>query len=63
MNQNIITLDYGSGGSRTAELIESILLPAFQNDYHTQSKSNHTCVVCIHHIHPSSKTICVQCLT
>ncbi len=32
MNQDIITLDYGSGGSRTAELIENILLPAFQND-------------------------------
>jgi len=36
MNQDIITLDYGSGGSRTAELIESILLPAFQNDYLSQ---------------------------
>lgn len=27
-----ITLDYGSGGSKTSELIESILLPAFNND-------------------------------
>ncbi|HIZ80864.1 MAG TPA: hydrogenase expression/formation protein HypE [Candidatus Mediterraneibacter pullistercoris] len=26
-----ITLDYGSGGSKTSELIESILLPAFDN--------------------------------
>ena len=27
-----ITLDYGSGGLKTSELIESILLPAFKND-------------------------------
>ena len=26
-----ITLDYGSGGSKTSELISSILLPAFDN--------------------------------
>ena len=26
-----ITLDYGSGGLKTSELIESILLPAFDN--------------------------------
>ena len=26
-----ITLDYGSGGLKTSELIESILLPAFNN--------------------------------
>ena len=26
-----ITLDYGSGGLKTAELIDSILLPAFDN--------------------------------
>lgn len=26
-----ITLDYGSGGAKTSELIESILLPAFDN--------------------------------
>ena len=32
MNQDIVTLDYGSGGSRTAQLIEELLLPAFQND-------------------------------
>lgn len=30
MNERI-TLDYGSGGRKTAELIESILLPAFDN--------------------------------
>ena len=29
--QEIITMDYGSGGLRTAELIEEILLPAFGN--------------------------------
>ena len=29
--QPIITMDYGSGGLRTAELIEEILLPAFGN--------------------------------
>ena len=27
-----ITLDYGSGGLKTSELIGSILLPAFKND-------------------------------
>ena len=27
----IITLDYGSGGLRTAQLIEEILVPAFRN--------------------------------
>lgn len=27
-----ITLDYGSGGLKTSELIESLLLPAFKND-------------------------------
>ena len=26
-----ITLDYGSGGQKTADLIQSILLPAFDN--------------------------------
>ena len=29
--QPIITLDYGSGGLRTAQLIEEILVPAFSN--------------------------------
>ena len=28
---DIITLDYGSGGEKTAELIRSVLLPAFKN--------------------------------
>ncbi len=32
MNQDVITLDYGSGGARTARLIEELLLPAFRND-------------------------------
>lgn len=32
MNQDIITLDYGSGGKKTAQLIEEILLPALRND-------------------------------
>ncbi len=32
MNQDIITLDHGSGGRRTAQLIEELLLPAFHND-------------------------------
>ena len=27
----IITLDYGSGGRKTAQLIEEVLLPAFAN--------------------------------
>ena len=27
-----ITLDYGSGGLRTAELIDRLLVPTFQND-------------------------------
>lgn len=30
--EEIITLDYGSGGLRTSQLIESVLVPAFQND-------------------------------
>lgn len=29
--ENIITLDYGSGGQKTAELIDALLLPAFDN--------------------------------
>ena len=29
--EDIITLDYGSGGRKTAELIDSLLLPAFSN--------------------------------
>ena len=29
--EEIITLDYGSGGQKTSELIDSILLPAFEN--------------------------------
>ena len=29
--EEIITLDYGSGGTKTSELIESMLLPAFDN--------------------------------
>lgn len=29
--ENIITLDYGSGGQKTSDLIESLLLPAFNN--------------------------------
>ena len=29
--EEIITLDYGSGGLRTSQLIESVLVPAFQN--------------------------------
>ncbi len=29
--EDIITLDYGSGGQKTSELIESLLLPAFDN--------------------------------
>lgn len=29
--EEIITLDYGSGGLKTAQLIDTILLPAFQN--------------------------------
>ena len=36
MNSDIITLDYGSGGSRTAQLIEELLLPAFHNDVLSQ---------------------------
>ena len=28
---DIITLDYGSGGEKTADLIRSVLLPAFKN--------------------------------
>jgi len=33
---DIITLDYGSGGSRTSKLIEEMLLPAFQNEHLAQ---------------------------
>ena len=33
---DIITLDYGSGGSRTSRLIEEMLLPAFQNEQLSQ---------------------------
>lgn len=33
---DIITLDYGSGGSRTSRLIEDMLLPAFQNEQLSQ---------------------------
>ena len=33
---DIITLDYGSGGSRTSKLIEEMLLPAFQNEQLSQ---------------------------
>ena len=29
--QEIITLDYGSGGLKTAQLIDQILVPAFAN--------------------------------
>lgn len=29
--EEIVTLDYGSGGQKTSELIDSIVLPAFQN--------------------------------
>ena len=31
MTEEIITLDYGSGGEKTAKLIESLLLPAFSD--------------------------------
>ncbi len=31
MSNNIITLDYGSGGTKTSQLIEELLLPAFDN--------------------------------
>ena len=31
MTNDRITLDYGSGGQKTAELIDSLLLPAFDN--------------------------------
>lgn len=33
MKHDIITLDYGSGGSRTSSLIEEILLPSFHNEH------------------------------
>lgn len=33
MNDDIITLDYGSGGKRTAQLIEDLLLPALNNEH------------------------------
>ena len=29
--EEIITLDYGSGGKKTARLIEELLVPAFSN--------------------------------
>ena len=29
--EDVITLDYGSGGQKTAELIDSLLVPAFSN--------------------------------
>ena len=32
MTEEIITLDYGSGGGKTAALIEELLLPAFSNE-------------------------------
>lgn len=32
MDQEIITLDYGSGGHKTSRLIEELLLPAFHNE-------------------------------
>ena len=28
---SVITMDYGSGGTKTSELIDSILVPAFSN--------------------------------
>ena len=31
MTEEIITLDYGSGGEKTSKLIESVLVPAFSN--------------------------------
>ena len=31
--EDIITLDYGSGGKKTASLIENIIVPAMNNDY------------------------------
>lgn len=36
MNDDIITLDYGSGGKRTAQLIEELLLPALGNEHLVQ---------------------------
>ncbi len=33
MNQDIITMDHGSGGGATAKLIEELLVPAFQNEH------------------------------
>jgi len=33
MNYDMITMDHGSGGGATAELIESLLVPAFQNEH------------------------------
>ena len=32
MLDEIVTLDYGSGGEKTAALIEEVFLPAFSND-------------------------------
>ena len=34
--ENIITLDYGSGGKKTSSLIENYILPAFRNDVLSQ---------------------------
>ena len=31
MAEDLITLDYGSGGLKTSRLIEEILVPAFRN--------------------------------
>ena len=28
----VITLDYGSGGAKTSELIESLVVPSFDNE-------------------------------
>ena len=33
MNDDIITLDYGSGGKKTSKLIETMVLPAMDNPY------------------------------
>ena len=32
MNDDIITLDYGSGGKKTSNLIEKMLLPIYGNE-------------------------------
>ena len=31
MNEPVVTLDHGSGGRKTAELIREMMLPAFDN--------------------------------